>query len=33
MKTYWFNGVEYVVTEEEFDGLLNGWLNAVDMFG
>lgn len=33
MKTYIWNGVEYTVTEEEFEGLLNGWLSAKDMFG
>ena len=33
MKTYWYNGVEYIITEEEFMDLVNGWTTAKDMFG
>lgn len=33
MRTYIYNGVEYVITEEEFEGLVNGWLVAKDLFG
>lgn len=32
MKTYWYNGVKYIITEEEFEALLNGWVSARDMF-
>jgi hypothetical protein len=33
MKTYIYNGVEYIISEEEFMDLVNGWVTAKDMFG
>lgn len=33
MKTYIWNGVTYVITEEEFYNLRAGWLNPADLFG
>lgn len=33
MKTYIWKGVTYTITEEEFEGLRNGWLNPNDLFG
>ena len=33
MKTYIWKGVTNTITEEEFEGLRNGWLNPNDLFG
>ena len=33
MKTYWYDGVEYTITEEEFENLLNDWTSPRDLFG
>lgn len=33
MKTYIWKGVEYTITEEEFEALRSGWLNPADLFG
>lgn len=33
MKTYIWRGVVYTITDEEFEGLKNGWLNPADLFG
>lgn len=33
MRTYIYKGVTYVITEEEYEGLVNGWLNPADLFG
>lgn len=32
MKTYVYNGVEYIITEQEFNDLVDGWVTAKDMF-
>lgn len=32
MKAYIWNNVIYYITEEEFYGLRDGWLNPKDMF-
>lgn len=33
MRIYKYNGVEYVITEEEFEDLLAGWIKPEDLFG
>lgn len=33
MRTYIWRGVVYYITEEEYEGLVNGWLNPADLFG
>lgn len=33
MRTYIWRGVKYTITEDEYQGLLNGWLNPADLFG
>lgn len=33
MKTYIYNGVEYIISEQEFEDLVNGWVTSKDMFG
>ena len=33
MKTYIYNGVEYIISEQEFEDLVNGWVTGKDMFG
>ena len=32
-RTYWYQGVMYLITEEEYQDLVNGWVNPKDMFG
>lgn len=32
MRTVYYKGVAYIITEEEFQGLLNGLLSWADMF-
>lgn len=30
---YWYNGREYIITEQEFEDLLHGWVSPRDLFG
>ena len=32
MRTISYNGVMYTITEEEYQGLVNGWLSFSDPF-
>ena len=32
MVTIMYNNVAYVITAEEYEGLVNGWLSFKDMF-
>ena len=32
MRTILYMGVEYTITEEEYQGLVNGWLSFTDLF-
>ncbi len=32
MRTITYNGVEYTITEDEYQGLVHGWLSFTDLF-